>query len=227
MSDANFERTIGDLAATLGDPTRRGIYISVREAKGASTVSSIAEAFGIHPNVARHHLDRLVDDGYLEAEPGRPGGDGAGRPAKHYAATGKEIEVSYPRRRYDLLADLLVQVAQRLDPEAAPDAAEEVGRSFGRRLAAEAGIAGVTGREEALQAVSAALLGVGFGTVSHADTLVTHHCPFGRTAADHPEVVCRLDQGIVSGLLEAVEINDGNAVVNPHAGPDEDCVVEI
>lgn len=227
MSTGNFERTIGDLAATLGDATRRGIYVSVREAGRSSTVADVADAFGIHPNVARHHLDRLVEDGYLEVEVGRPGGEGVGRPAKHYAATAKEIAVAYPPRRYDLLAELLVQVAERLDPGAAPEAAEEVGRSFGRRLAAEAGLSATGGTAEALEAVSRTLLGIGFGTTSESGSLVTHHCPFGRTAAEHPEVVCRLDQGIVAGLLEAVRKGNGAVVVNPHEGPDDACIVEI
>lgn len=228
MTTHDIERTIGDLASSLGDPTRRGIYVTVRESAEPLTAGRVAELFDIHPNVARHHLDRLVDDGYLRVSDRPAAKDaGAGRPAKGYEATDKEILVSYPARRYDLLAELLVQVAERLDPAAAPEAAEEVGRSFGRRLAAEAGLSGTGGTAEALEAVSRTLLGVGFETAFESGSLVTHHCPFGKTAAEHPEVVCRLDQGIVTGLLEAVRKGTGAVVVNPHEGPDDACIVEI
>ena len=30
MTTHDIERTIGDLASSLGDPTRRGIYVTVR-----------------------------------------------------------------------------------------------------------------------------------------------------------------------------------------------------
>ena len=61
-----FNQQVGSLASSLGDATRRGIYISVREAPEAVTAAQIAELFEIHTNVARHHLDKLVADGYLQ-----------------------------------------------------------------------------------------------------------------------------------------------------------------
>jgi predicted ArsR family transcriptional regulator len=234
MQAHDFERTIGDLAATLGDPTRRGIYVTVRESADPVTAGQIAHLFEIHPNVARHHLDRLVDGGYLRVSERRPAGTrggGAGRPAKGYEPTGKEIVVSYPARRYDLLAELLVRVIRRIGPDEAPDVAEQVGLEYGRQLAAEVGgddgdRSGVT---EALSAVARAMMGVGFGITPDEDqqTLVTVHCPFGTTAAEHPEVVCRLDQGIVRGLMEVIGDREPTAVVTPHADPDEACITEV
>ena len=37
-----------------------------------------------------------------------------------------------------------------------------------------------------------------------AHRLLTSFCPFGTTAIAHPEVVCSLDRGMVTGLLEAL-----------------------
>ena len=82
-----FDQQIGDLASTLGDATRRGIYISVREAPEPVTASQIAVLFEIHANVARHHLDRLVVDGYLQVTHKRRSGrrgPGAGRPERKF-----------------------------------------------------------------------------------------------------------------------------------------------
>jgi predicted ArsR family transcriptional regulator len=230
MTSQDFDSTFGHLAATLGDPTRRGIYVTVREAADPVTAGRIAEAFDIHPNVARHHLDRLVEDGYLRVSERRtPGTGGAGRPAKGYEATGKEIALSYPARRYDLLAELLVRVVQRVAPDDGPAIAEQIGREYGRQLAAEVGAAGEEdGVAEALSAVARAMIGVGFGVTRDEGErlLFTNHCPFGTTAADHPEVVCRLDQGIVRGLLEASG-RSAHATVSPHEGPDATCVTEV
>ena len=103
MDTKTLEKRISDLTSSLGDPTRRAIYIAVRESADALTTSQVAALFGIHPNVARHHLDRLTDDGYLEVSPteGRKGGAGAGRPAKAYSATAKEVSVHFAPRRFE------------------------------------------------------------------------------------------------------------------------------
>lgn len=226
-----FDAQLGDLASSLGDATRRGIYIATREAPQAVTASQIAEIFRIHPNVARHHLDRLVEDGYLQViERRRPGqgGPGAGRPAKCYATTTKEVAVQYPPRRYDLLSELLVRVLERISPERAAEVAVEVGRDYGRQLAAEIGLPEEAGFTAAVHAVAKAMMGVGFG-ISFDDAnrqLVTSFCPFGDTAANHPAVACKLDQGLVSGLMEAAH-QTGTPVVIPHRRPEEDCVTEV
>jgi predicted ArsR family transcriptional regulator len=228
---SEFDRQVGDLAATLGDATRRGIYIMTREAAGPVTATQVAEAFDIHANVARHHLDRLVDDGYLGVSRSRrsgKSGPGAGRPAKLYEVTTKEVALQFPARRYDLLSELLVRVVQRLEPDDAGAVAEAVGREYGKQLAAEIGLPDEQGFETAVQAVARAMMGVGFDTAVDPDggTLVTRFCPFGDTAANHPEVVCRIDQGIVRGLMEAAH-QRSVAVVTPHATEDEDCITSV
>jgi predicted ArsR family transcriptional regulator len=232
MDTSTFEQQLGDLTATLGDATRRGIYVSVREAVEPVTASHIASLFEIHPNVARHHLDRLVADGYLQVTRKRADGrrgPGAGRPAKHYEPTHKEVSVQFPARRYDLLSELLVRVVQRLAPDDASGVAEEVGREYGREIASEIGLPDDAGFEAAVQAVARAMMGVGFDTQANTDdrVLVTTFCPFGQTAVDHPEIVCKLDQGIVKGLLEATRQPDSPVVVVPHHTMDEDCVTDV
>lgn len=228
MDTTSFDREVADLAAALGDATRRGIFITVREAAEPVTASEIARLFHIHPNVARHHLDRLVADGYLQVTRRRPGkrrGPGAGRPAKHYEATRKAVSVQFPIRRYDLLVDLLVRVIERLAPGDAGALAEEVGQEYGREIAAELDLA--AGDEPIAVAVARALTGMGFDTTpGDGDVLVTRHCPFGEAATSHPELVCRLDQGIVRGLLKTAR-GETVAVVTPHGSLDDPCLTEL
>jgi predicted ArsR family transcriptional regulator len=231
MDTRSFDRQLGALAASLGDATRRGIYITAREAPEPITAVEVSRLFDIHPNVARHHLDRLVDDGYLRVShrrsPGRRG-PGAGRPAKHYEPTEKDVAVQFPARRYDLLAELLARVVERIAPDRAGEIAVEVGMEYGRELAAEIGIPADAGYEAAAVAVAKAMMGVGFETeaVPGDHILVTRFCPFGETAAKHPELVCKLDQGIVRGLMEAAH-QEPIAIVSPHDTPDEDCLTTL
>jgi len=228
---AVFDRTIDDLTSSLGDGTRRGIYIAVRESAEPLTASQISEMFEIHPNVARHHLDRLAKDGYLEINRRRPkgrSGPGAGRPAKCYTATGKEIDVHYPSRRLDLLTDLLMAVIMRLDPDNAAKVAREVGYEHGIMIAEEIGLPTDADFPRTVRAVAKAMTGVGFGMTADIDAsrLITIHCPFGDLATSHPEVVCSLDQGLIGGLMNSVD-TIWEPVVIPHMTPSEACVTQV
>ncbi len=230
MNTSELERTLSDLTSTLGDPTRRSIYLMVRESDEPMTAAHIAAAFDIHANVARHHLDRLADEGYLEVTRRRPegqNGPGAGRPAKCYTSTDKEIELQFPSRRYDLLADLLIRVVRRLEPERASEIAAQVGHEYGVELAGTLELPGA-GFESVLAAVQQAMVNVGFAVDTNTDSrqLLMSHCPFGRTAFDHPEVVCALDRGIVNGLMEALH-HATNSVTAPKAAWGDDCVTTV
>jgi predicted ArsR family transcriptional regulator len=231
MNTDQIDQQIGDLAATLGDATRRGIYITVREAVEPVTAAQISDLFDIHTNVARHHLDRLVSDGYLQVNTRHRSdrrGPGAGRPAKHYEATGKEILVQFPLRRYDLLAELLVRMVERLAPDSAAELAEEIGREYGRELAAEVGLSDDGGFETTVKTVAGVMMSVGFDSEADAAQrlIVTRFCPFGAAASNHPELICKLDQGIVAGLFESVPAS-GTPVLTPHASTEDDCLTAI
>ena len=63
----DFTDQLRRLTATFGDETRRQIYFYIRSNPGA-TANVLAEAFGIHANVARHHLDRLEEAGLVERQ---------------------------------------------------------------------------------------------------------------------------------------------------------------
>jgi predicted ArsR family transcriptional regulator len=231
MDTTQFDQQVSDLASALGDTTRRGIYVTVRESAEPVTVSGVADLFDIHSNVARHHLDHLVADGYLQVSHKRPegrSGPGAGRPAKHYESTSKDVSVQFPARRYDLLAELLLRVLERVAPQGVGTIAEEIGREYGKELASELGFGDEQGYEAAAIAVATAMMGVGFDIEARPGEhlLVTRTCPFGATADSHPDIVCRLDQGLVTGLLETTS-QSPIAIVTPHAGEGNACLTEI
>ncbi|HLU52407.1 MAG TPA: helix-turn-helix domain-containing protein [Acidimicrobiia bacterium] len=231
MDLSSLDERIADLTSALGDPTRRGIYVAVRESAEPMTASEIAELFGIHPNVARHHLDKLASDGWLVISHRRPSGKsgpGAGRPAKTYEASKREISIHFSPRRYELLVDLLMRVLQRIAPDDISRVAEEVGAEYGRELAAEIGAPEDAGYAEAVQAVAVAMTGLGFSMDPDVEgqRLLAGNCPFGEAAADHPDVVCSLDRGIISGLVAALGATTDPILV-PHAHPGQGCITRV
>ncbi len=229
--DEQLDRDIGDLTSALGDPTRRAIYIAVRQAPDAVTTAGIAQVFDLHPNVARHHLDRLASEGYLEVTSRQAmGGEGrgVGRPAKHYAPSTKEVEIHFAPRRFELLVELLIKVIGALSPEDLSAVAEKVGRQYGMEIAAEIGEPSEEGYPEAVSAVAKAMTGLGFSVDPDVEghRLLTSHCPFGSAGSNHPEVVCSLDRGIVGGLMASLD-QDCDPVVFPAQSLNANCVTEI
>ena len=139
MAAETFDEQIETITGALGDATRRGIYVMIREAHEPVTATQIAQAFDIHPNVARHHLDRLVDNEFIRISDRKPSQPTAGRPAKRYEVTEKAVTVQYSSRKYDRLAELLTTVIEQLDDGSALDVAERVGHDYGRELGTEIG----------------------------------------------------------------------------------------
>ena len=205
-----FSATVTAITSAFGDPTRRSVYLYVREAGSGVTASQVAKKFDLHPNVARHHLDKLAAGGYLEAAVER-GGTGAGRPSKHYRPVAEHEPFDFPVRSDDLVLTLLGKTLKLLPQDQAAAIAEEVGQEYGRAMAAgltgEDFLVGQRSLRSAIQAVADALTAHGFA--AHADQknkklrIVSNHCPFGDVAIENP-VICAVDRGMVKGMLTAL-----------------------
>ena len=211
--------TAGVTAATsaFGDATRRDIYLFAHAATDGVTTAEVAQRFGLHPNVARHHLDKLAAGGYLHVQVGRPAVPGpaaqpakagAGRPSTRYQVTDKALALEFPVRRDDLLIALLGRMLALVPIEQAEAMAESVGEEYGKSLAASmAPGEGHRSLQAALHAVADALTAHGFAshTESRANGLaiISEQCPFGGAAVQHP-VICAVDRGIVKGMLETL-----------------------
>ena len=124
---------LGDDSATrtakvLSLPTRAAI-LSLLLRSGAKTVKEIADHFKIHPNVARAHLDLMVEAGFLATETRRRT---KGRPAKVYftwegeSSALEEAGVDVPEsRRVTETADQ-VKVELRVLERMLADAAQQL-----------------------------------------------------------------------------------------------------
>lgn len=199
---------LDEVSRAFGDPTRRAIYFDVVEAGGA-TVAGVADRFGVHPNVARHHLERLLDDGYLEvAPPDASSRRGAGRPSKRYVASSKEVGLGVEAAHRDehLLVELLLATLTTLEPVDASRLAEQAGVEYGRRLASSSLTPDerCESRDQLLASVAASLSDHGFAAKADPASaeIVSEECPFGEVAQRYPHVVCALDHGMVRGMVE-------------------------
>lgn len=206
LSPTEFGNLANAITSAFGDPTRRDIYLLTHERAEGVTAGEAADETGLHPNVARHHLDKLANGGYLEVT--RRSSSGAGRPAKVYRATEPELHLEFDVGHDDILVTLLGKALSRLPEKEAAELAEEVGIEFGKQMASNMTAAQNATTQKsfrsALQTVADALSAHGFAAHAerHGDELriVAGHCPFGDVAIEHP-VICAVDRGMVKGLL--------------------------
>src|SRR4029453_11926867 len=97
--------------AALDHPVTQSVYLLLAE-RGELSRDATAEALDLARSVAAFHLDKLVDAGLADVRYERltgRSGPGAGRTARVYRRSEKELGVSLPQRRYDLARALLAQ----------------------------------------------------------------------------------------------------------------------
>lgn len=230
LSPTEFASTVTAITSAFGDPTRREIYLFAHRHPEGVTASESAKAFDLHPNVARHHLDKLASGGYLEVTMAKPSG-AAGRPSKRYKATESQVRLEVAVRHDDILVTLLGRALAMLSPADAARMAEEVGAEYGRSMASslETGDSQKSFRT-ALHAVADALSAHGFA--AHAEKhgtelrIVAEHCPFGDVAVEHP-VICAVDRGMVRGMLSEIYGPAGTDTSASLPAGDDVCVTTV
>src|SRR4051812_34175450 len=230
LSPDEFGAAVAAVTSAFGDPTRRDIYVLVRAHPEGLRAAEVAAEFSLHPNVARHHLEKLASGGYLLVELSR--NESAGRPSKIYRAALLDTHLNFPPRRDDLLGTLLARALERLPRDEAKTLAEEVGYEYGLGLAAnmEPGD-GHRSVKAAVASVADALTAHGFAahteTRGNALALVAEHCPFGEAARQYPHVLCAVDTGMVKGMLEGLYGHTDPTIEQSRPHGDETCVTRV
>ncbi|NLG70005.1 MAG: helix-turn-helix domain-containing protein [Firmicutes bacterium] len=223
-----------DVAAVLADPTRFAIYERLVQSRPRSfTVQEVAEAFSLHPNVARTHLARLEEIGLVESVLEKSGR--GGRPGKRYSASDEAVTLQFPRREWLTLARLLVETVERLGPDAlqaAEEAAHREGVRLGRRLQGQAapppGGASVNGwadgaRDERLVSALSEVASVqqAWRRQDGSIGLRFATCVFRELLADHGPSVCAIHRAMLRGVLEGavgpIELHQQSSMGNGQA----------
>jgi predicted ArsR family transcriptional regulator len=225
VDEEGFSAAVEAITSAFGDSTRRGIYLFVRDNEGVSA-GDVAEHFALHPNVARHHLDKLAAGGHLQVSVDHAG-SAVGRPSKRYKAR-VDDHSTVPTHRDDLLVLLLARLLPLVEPVEAERVAHEVGSEYGRTLGVQMA-PGDASRSirSAMQAVADALTAHGFAAHASSkpegNTIARGHCPFGNAALENP-VLCAADRGLVEGLLSVLCEDTVAVQLSSRAMGDDGCV---
>ncbi|MCA1692316.1 MAG: transcriptional regulator [Actinobacteria bacterium] len=208
---------------------RRALYRYVVTRSSPVNRDQAAEGAGVARHVAKFHLDKLVDDGLLATAFGRPpgrGGPGAGRPAKLYRRSSRELEVSLPDRRYDFAGALLARAVTDAERDGTPVrealalAAREAGLSLGAEARARAGTrpagkALVAAAREVLQEL-------GYEPRLEPGGLELANCPFHALAEHFAQLVCGMNLELMTGMVAGLGNPGLDARLDP--GPGLCCV---
>ncbi len=226
VDPALFTATVTSLTHSFGDSTRRKIYLYLRAHPGA-TAADLAAHCEVHANVVRHHLERLTEGGYVTYDSVRR--TTVGRPAKGYRVVDESTVLDGPIRRDALLVALLERALAALGPAEAEELARDVGHAYGRTLVETCGTqdSAKTVRE-AMASIAGLLTAHGFS--AHVDldpttpSVTSDNCPFGAAAREHP-VLCAMDRGLITGMLDALGAGRVEVTLTSRALGDEACRV--
>ncbi len=201
-----FSATVSAITAAFGDQTRREIYLYLSGVEG-KTAAQVAEVFHLHPNVARHHLEKLLAGGYLEVSL-QHNTPGAGRPAKLYKKSHNLHRATLVNKPDTLLLLLLKRLIDYTPPEALEALAHEVGLNYGKSLTVNMSVGeSLRSLRSALVAIADALTALGFSAHTKEDEtgtqIIRDVCPFGNLAVQTP-ALCAIDKAIVEGMLSGL-----------------------
>src|ERR687892_522592 len=141
---ASFEERL-ETTGVLADELRRRMYLYIRGQRRPVGRDEAAQAVGISRKLAAFHLDKMVERGLLTAHYVRLSGKtgpGAGRPAKVYEPSERDVSVSIPFRSYEVVGDILLDALESTPEEGSPaaavrSAAFEQGAELGKGIRAD------------------------------------------------------------------------------------------
>ena len=226
---SRFDHAIERLAL-LEDPVRRALYRYLVRHGDYVGRDEAAAALGIARSLAAFHLDKLADEHLVEFVYRRPKGRtgrGAGRPAKLYRRSRKQLSISLPQRDYELLAELL---ASSLEPDMPADVARRLtvaARDAGAALASEArSLAGRRpSRRRLLQVGLEILWQQGFEPHGRDDDrVVLRNCPFQAVASTHRDLVCPINKSLMEGFVAGLKVTRVRVAAEPN---EDSCCVTL
>ncbi len=177
------------------------------------SVEEISEKLSLQPITIRHHLQSLVEAGFIEAFEERAGS--VGRPKIYYKMVKEPPLVSYPKRRYLMLSSFLISTLRFIVGESRAKkilrkTGLEMGENIAKRLESEHEI-----REWSLKAYEQFFvkdyleeMGAEPEIVDVSEEKIVyrlHNCIFFEVAVKMPEIMCDvLHESFHEGLIRAM-----------------------
>ena len=200
--DDDFTAQVTGVSA-LAEPVRRALYLYVVGKSEPVSTDQAARGAGVLRHTAKFHLDKLVEEGLLATEYRRLSGrrgPGAGRPAKLYRRSVRQLAVTLPQRHYELAGEILATAIEDATRSGMPvvEAIQQAATGAGRRIGA------LAGNVPTLDDVAGVLAERGYEPRVEGDVMVLANCPFEALARDHTALMCGINRDLIASLLDAL-----------------------
>ncbi|MFB4164824.1 helix-turn-helix transcriptional regulator [Alteribacillus sp. JSM 102045] len=200
------------LTSVLADPTRFSIYQYISNRHTDVTVQEIADTFDIHANVARLHLTKLEDVSLLTSETKKSGK--GGRPSRYYAVSDKVVQIQFPFRDYQRLAEMAMQSLAKFGKEGKNEL-KLIGKEFGQE-AVQNYLQYVKkpehslSLEEKVEVIRGVAVQQGLNPdISLSDNnkhvyFRIYNCPYKGLVNTHASYLCSMHHAMIEGMFETV-----------------------
>lgn len=193
----------------FSDPTRYKIYEFILNKQKPVKVVDVAEAFSIHPNVARAHLAKLEEVGAIMSFFEKTGQ--GGRPSRLYQLSDKVIELHFPHRDYQLLAKIALE-SFSVFGEAGKKALYQTGKKYGAAVIEEeynvAPEALNPDQKIRILEDASHMLGMYADFTYDPELkqllLTIKNCPIKEVAERNPELICKMHHAFLKGMIESL-----------------------
>jgi predicted ArsR family transcriptional regulator len=196
----------------LSDSTRFHIYEYISQHRQDVTVQEIADLFHIHPNVARLHLSKLEDVKMIVSETKKTGK--GGRPSRFYRLSDEVIQLSFPYRDFQLLANIAIHTITKLGEEGQAlfnSSAHEYGMTYMKqRYSSSFPVLSSLSYEERLNMIKEAAASTGLFPIltwsENEQTVIfeIRNCPFKESAFKQHEAICGMHNAFLKGMFDAL-----------------------
>jgi len=218
------------ICEALSGETRANILEYIYKNTHGTSVDELSRRFNLHPNVIRTHLDKLQEIGLIKSYDEKKG---RGRPKKIYKKGNKRFIIQYPKRRYELLSSLLLEIIieSHIDETIITKVGEDFGKKIMRRYMLDE-----QNKEGGLKTLWNAVSKI-FGEWGLMPELIkldnesiewdAKNCIYFEQAMKHSDITCTLHKAVIQGMLKEIGL-DHTAEI-PKKFPDgyEGCYVKI
>ena len=207
--------SVAERHRALSNPTRVRVLEVVGQGGDGVDAASVAEQLGLHANTVRAHLEMLEKVGLVTS--GFEERRRQGRPRRLFRSAPSSPPAPSAESAYITLAQALAASMDDADVDAAQIVAD-AGARWGRELI-HASPTPAAGMAHVRTELVALLDRLGFAAAPDPSGRIDlHRCPFVDVAREHPDIVCGLHQGILTGALEVLDF-DGGVHLEPFVTP--------
>lgn len=210
-SEAGTSADAWSTLAVLAEPRRRELYDFVAMHDVPVSRDDVAAGLDMTRSLAAFHLEKLAEAGLLEATfqraADRTSGPGAGRPSKLYRVSGKQLDVSIPPRREDVVGRIMARAiagASARRGENVTTLARRLAEQEGRTVGAAHPVPRRPSTKSTLVAAEETLAACGYEPTLDGQVVRLRNCPFHSIVEVAPRLVCELNESFVTGVIEGL-----------------------